>query len=274
MNGIRAEVEEIGPAEAARLLSKIHARQTGRDYEKLVARYAHAMTTGEWDQGVAQTISVSQDGELVDGFHRLHAVIKSGKRIRFLVARGVPGEAFRNYDSGKGRSTAFRAGMDKGEAAVANVIWGAAIWPGRNNIPTVGELLETSRFMANPYQNFAATVASTRKPRVGTAQVIAACVLRAKQYPDERDALFTGFASLQAGELRGVSRALGHLYRRLYETRNRPVDVFGLAWLAFDPFRDPELSRLITPDYPALCATLQGSILAPLARALRADSEE
>lgn len=49
-------------------------------------------------------IKFNVDGELVDGQHRLWAVIESGKTFKFLVVRGVPRQAMATMDTGKSRS--------------------------------------------------------------------------------------------------------------------------------------------------------------------------
>ena len=43
---------------------------------------------------------------LLDGQHRLHAIIKAGRPITTVVARGLDSETFHTIDSGKKRSAA------------------------------------------------------------------------------------------------------------------------------------------------------------------------
>ena len=50
-----------------------------------VNRYAEMMKKGLWINCHVQPIIFSNEGELMDGQHRLHAVIKSGKTIKFNV---------------------------------------------------------------------------------------------------------------------------------------------------------------------------------------------
>lgn len=55
---------------------------------KHVKNLAHAMTCGNWAEN-GETIAIAEDGTLLDGQHRLWAVIESGLPIVFLVAYNV-----------------------------------------------------------------------------------------------------------------------------------------------------------------------------------------
>lgn len=64
--------------------------------------YAKQMTNGQWTIS-GQTISISDKNTLIDGQHRLAALVKSGKKITFNVAYNVPFQSFVNYDSVRSR---------------------------------------------------------------------------------------------------------------------------------------------------------------------------
>lgn len=51
-----------------------------------IKRYRHAMDKGEWR--VSQPLLFDLDDKLLDGQHRLHAVVLHGKPIEFIVIRG------------------------------------------------------------------------------------------------------------------------------------------------------------------------------------------
>lgn len=67
--------------------------------------FANAMKAGRWEYN-GQDIILDRDGHLIDGQHRLLAVIKSGQNVVMGVKRGVPSEAFMTIDSGKARNVA------------------------------------------------------------------------------------------------------------------------------------------------------------------------
>jgi hypothetical protein len=68
-----------------------------------VAQYARMMRMGDWEcNGV--TIKISARGAIVDGQHRLAAVVQAGVPIRMAIARNVAEESFGTIDRGKNRS--------------------------------------------------------------------------------------------------------------------------------------------------------------------------
>jgi len=68
-----------------------------------VKEYVSAMIEGEWLYN-GEAIKFDRDGRLVDGQHRLEAVVKANKPIAFLVIRGLDPEVFKTIDTGKKRS--------------------------------------------------------------------------------------------------------------------------------------------------------------------------
>lgn len=60
-------------------------------------------------QGIAVNGTIANPIRLIDGQHRLMAIVKTGIPARFLVAEEVPMEAFAALDNGKPRSMADRA---------------------------------------------------------------------------------------------------------------------------------------------------------------------
>lgn len=100
---IQSAVIPISPAIAAQLLTKNFS--TNRKLSSsVITRYASEMVKGYW--GVGAGISFSEDGYLVDGQHRLNAVIKAGVEVPFLVTIGVPADSYRTYDQSMTRTAA------------------------------------------------------------------------------------------------------------------------------------------------------------------------
>lgn len=96
-----ARVETIGPVKAKKYLATMgrNRRQRGR----LKARFMEAMKAGHWKL-TGESIKFNTKGELIDGQHRLEAVIETGKTIEILVCRNVPDEAFMELDTGGTRT--------------------------------------------------------------------------------------------------------------------------------------------------------------------------
>lgn len=74
-------------------------------------------TTGE-------SIKIDENGILVDGQHRLQAIVKTGKEFYLPVVRGLSSDAFKYIDTGKKRTAADVLGIDgvANPAKVASVV--------------------------------------------------------------------------------------------------------------------------------------------------------
>ncbi|MDH6228174.1 hypothetical protein [Streptomyces sp. MJP52] len=95
------EVVDVTP----QLASEWLARNTNnRPLSKnTVHQLAAQIQRGEW-QLTHQGIAFDEDGVLIDGQHRLAAVVKAGIGVPMTVARGVPRTAFTVMDTGRKRT--------------------------------------------------------------------------------------------------------------------------------------------------------------------------
>jgi len=75
-----------------------------------VKRYAAQMTAGMWKFN-ADPVRLTADGELLDGQHRLSAIVASGKPQPMLVVYGVERSSFDTMDVGKKREAADMLGI-------------------------------------------------------------------------------------------------------------------------------------------------------------------
>lgn len=76
-----------------------------------VNQYANDMAAGRWTVSES-AICFSPDGKLLNGQHRLTAIIQSGATVPMLVMRNVPVESMSNMDAGRKRTTADALGFD------------------------------------------------------------------------------------------------------------------------------------------------------------------
>lgn len=115
----------ITPEIAAAMLER---NTHNRPIKKRVLRqYTKAMIDGEWNQN-GQIIGFNKSGELVDGQHRLMAVVKSGVSIPAVVVVGLSDSAQETMDVGAKRSFSDMLAL-RGEvnantlAAAVRMIW-------------------------------------------------------------------------------------------------------------------------------------------------------
>lgn len=96
-----SEIELITPLIAEQYLE---TNQNNRKLnKKMVAEYAQQIKSGEWLQN-GESIKFSEEGKLLDGQHRLQAIILSETPCEVLVIRGLKKESFKTIDTGKRRS--------------------------------------------------------------------------------------------------------------------------------------------------------------------------
>jgi hypothetical protein len=88
-------IESIGPERAEAYLAR--NRGNRNIVQSHVAALARDIANGHWMFN-AQPICFSRSGRLLNGQHRLSAVLEAGLPIEVMVMHGLPEEAFQTYD--------------------------------------------------------------------------------------------------------------------------------------------------------------------------------
>lgn len=100
---VEVSQRKIGPDEARQLLE---ANTINRKLNhNRVDQYAREMRAGKWVFH-GDAIRVREDGALLDGQHRLQAIIDSDTTQEFILVEGLPDEAMMVVDRGRSRSVA------------------------------------------------------------------------------------------------------------------------------------------------------------------------
>jgi hypothetical protein len=97
IDGPYTEHVDVWPELAEYLLAQNTKNRPLRDKE--VAAIARVMRAGEWME-TGESIKVSTKGRLLDGQHRLSAIVRSGVTIRLPITFGVDDEVFKYLDGG------------------------------------------------------------------------------------------------------------------------------------------------------------------------------
>lgn len=95
-------IETITPKQAAEYLKDNHANQRNLTNSHLW-HLAQQMKNGQWKMN-GESVIFDWNGNIADGQHRLHSVIKSGVACEFVVVRGIDPDCFPTIDRGKPRS--------------------------------------------------------------------------------------------------------------------------------------------------------------------------
>lgn len=96
---IKTEVRAITPTEAQKWLDRKHPNR--KISHHTVSAYARDMAAGKWELN-GDAIKFNGDGTLLDGQHRLSAIVAAGVPVRTLVITGVDSHL---HDKGRLRTT-------------------------------------------------------------------------------------------------------------------------------------------------------------------------
>lgn len=98
---MQSKILTIKPSYAAKLLKKNPKNRVLSD--SLVRRYAEAMRKEKWRFN-GEAVIIANDQSLLDGQHRLAAIVRSDKAQKMVVVTGVDTDVFGTIDIGKKRS--------------------------------------------------------------------------------------------------------------------------------------------------------------------------
>lgn len=101
MSGPQIKIEQVTPQMASQLLGTMQGNRPVRP--RMVARYAREMIAGKWLLN-GESLKVSSAGHLIDGQHRLSAVIQAGVTVSMVIVRGVDASAMLTLDTGVSRT--------------------------------------------------------------------------------------------------------------------------------------------------------------------------
>lgn len=171
MNEMNMEVETITPDLAKEYLMTNIAKNRNI-VQKRVQFYSKQMKDGNWHQ-TPQGIVFDVHGRMIDGQHRLRAIIDANMSIPMTVVRNAPEEAFRILDSGMGRTLSFRSGVPSTNAAIATALIKVST-SNSASVISVDELHKYYNFFKTEIDKLAG---STKLPKISVAPVQAAVVL-------------------------------------------------------------------------------------------------
>lgn len=208
------KLETMTPAKAKKLLDRNTRNRRIRG--NWVNRLVHIIESGRWvihHQGIA----ISPEGEIVDGQHRLLAIVKANKAVKINVCYNVPSDAVMGMDQGILRNVPDIAGplygfdhrLSNHQVAIARQMATSVGAVGTSSLVTNEEVL---RFTLQYLEaiNFSAEII---KAKSFQHACIRAPVARA-WYSQDRDRL------MQFGEVINSGMALGDADRAAITFRN------------------------------------------------------
>jgi hypothetical protein len=122
---VRSKVQSVTPKKAAEYLERNTANRPLS--QRTVKDFAQAMRRGEW-RVTHQGIAFDTTGALVDGQHRLAAIVEADQPVEITVFTEVPVGAFDVLDTGKRRNAADVLAIEGEKSAVMLAAMVRTVW--------------------------------------------------------------------------------------------------------------------------------------------------
>lgn len=246
-HGIALEQIVVDPEMAREMLA--HNENNRNLRPAVVSSYARDMVNGDW-MPTAETVKFDWHGRLIDGQHRLHAVIEAATPVPLTVARGLQPEAQTVLDMGA-RRTASDAlawnGLKVYNTTIAAVARLATAYDAgviKNAASDVSVKVTNSEVLSwverNPLVTEAAALAHQVSPGIGSTPSPTAFVALKFMELDVDDAIeFLRSTAEFKTEGRNDPRAtLIATFNRMSRERSRPrpatqISMFFRAWNAW-----------------------------------------
>lgn len=169
--------EKVTPKKAQEWLA--HNKDNRPRRPKVVEKYADAMKRGEWKMN-GESIKFNCDGRLIDGQHRLLAIVSSGCTIETYVVRGLPVDAFDTIDQGAVRHLAdvfARNGEVNCHLLAGAIRWVGILHDGMNwkNVGYTPEQAKAKLSDHHKLRESVSKVSSARLKGLVPGSILAAC---------------------------------------------------------------------------------------------------
>lgn len=246
LHSVKYEIRDIAADNARSILEGNTHNRNVRN--RVIDKYATDMTNGDWDGENGQSIVISDDGRVVDGQHRLWAIVQSETTQRMLVVTGVAMTSQLNIDAQAKRkfSDTLHLNGESSAMTLAAIVRRVALWKtgirrSGNFTPSNSQLIAT--LDEHPELRECAAEAEKLRRRIKvTGSAAGLCYWLFSQI-DYDDCAY--FFLLLRGEHDGLDR--GHPARTLVDTINnqqsgkmRMSEVHMLAFIikSWNAYRD------------------------------------
>jgi hypothetical protein len=245
---VKTKIVTVTPSMAQEWLEKNVDNRPIR--HKTVEGMAQAIRRGEWVLS-HQGIAFGKSGNLVDGQHRLSAIVEAGRAVPMMVTWDVDDGAFQVTDLGLRRSVSDIMSIPLGLAAVARVLAVVEDRALRTSL-TPQYLAPFVRATERPYAAMNAFCAMTSKTW-SSSSVRAAAIIRMLDGADENYILMTYHAlcHLDYDSMPPIAKALMRQKERgTLSTSN--FDMFVRCLKVFNPAEASQRTIQIVSNAPLL----------------------
>ena len=249
---MKAEFITITPDQAKQWLTLNIGNRTKRGW--WVGAISAMIKRGEWittHQGVA----FSKSGKLLDGQHRLEAIIHSGIPIQMLVVTGVPDNAYKVLDNGVKRTLSDLTGINKKTTEVSRVL--ARLVFGGDTLTSADQALEiyntgVGEVHDNLIEYCGKTIAVLSSAPVRTA---ATCMILDGYNQDYIKTTYSNLVHQRFNELPNVAHAFIRQINEKRASASHKNDLMARAIKVFNPdFADIARLQISDSELPAATA--------------------
>lgn len=226
--------------------------------KRVVTTYAADMKNDRWHYN-GETIKIDVDGNLIDGQHRMLAVIEAGVAVEMLTVFGLPREVRRTVDMGKARTVVdlshMRGGLNGTKlAAIARqlLMYEHGVYRTSGNRSYVPTKIETDDYMQEHAIELDDALHHCRRPFMPfsglTTSMSAAYVIIMRKHPELREVIKDFFTSV-IDNVSLVPETGAHTLRRTLERLNKAqqgserVEIILRGWIAHKNGRKCHLIR-------------------------------
>lgn len=180
-------------------------------------------------------------GKLVDGQHRLHAIVRANKPVKMAVFRGLSPDAYKHIDTGIAKTPAERLRISRSLGSVASEI--LRLYSKRNERSRPEDLAVVADLIADQHGRLSDsnTVYFSKK------SIKVACVLQMIRNPDFEPQIVEMYNGLMKGE---ATTPIAAVWIAQYVRRTVDGDdagaLFCRGMMAFDPNKFNATSLVLT----------------------------
>lgn len=226
-----------------------------------IENFAKLIKQGEFrltHQGIAFMGDMVNPKRLLDGQHRLHAIVKTGIPVKMMVSWNCPEELFSAIDTGASRTFRDRYGWNNKQVSIVKSISEIASLSGLTKMSKT----DADAVMASFGKQISMLIdrAGTNRKGIATAPTQAAVVILMKQYPNQADDILNAYKYLTNERLDMLNPIQQRLYTKLIRIEGGGGNVWAERFLltikALDP-KNKDCQKLVSyKDKKAKMATV------------------
>lgn len=248
-NGWYVDVAEVTPASATEMLEKNQGNRTMR--RGAVASYASLMDAGKW-MCSPDGIIIGKSGRLLQGQHRLMAVVASGCTVQMVIWRGVDEDVFHVLDRGLKRSLFDAIGEERRLTEAAAFI---ARYSFSNRVFTDEDVRDIVALIAPEHDMLMAASTTSAKKMSASPVRAAACIMMMSGYDKEYICdVYQSLVLRRLGDLPPVAQAFVSWSMKAPKLGGAAaqLDLFARATVFFNPERREQTRIQINSNQGAI----------------------